>query len=95
MAPTSGRDSEQAPLLADDALNGDGDSNIDDGDEERTKQQRLGNWLARIWHWCLENLMAIAIILLLIGGIVALSVYFAGSLTIYLRSEAVLTVTQS
>ena len=77
--PTSGRDSEQAPLLADDAVNGDGDSDLENGDGEDSKQQRVHHWLAKAWHWCLNNLMVIAIILLLIGGIVALSVYFAGS----------------
>lgn len=76
---TSGRDGEQAPLLADDALNGDGDSGLENGEEEDSKQQKVRNWLAKAWHWCLNNLMVIAIILLLIGGIVALSVYFAGS----------------
>ncbi len=76
--PTSGRDSEQAPLLADDALNGDGDSDLENGDEEDSKQQRVRDGLAKAWHWCLNNLMVIGIILLLIGGIVALSVYFAG-----------------
>ena len=77
--PNSGRDSEQAPLLANDAPNGDGDSDLENGDEEDSKQQRVRHWLVNAWHWCLNNLMVIAIILLLIGGIVALSVYFAGS----------------
>lgn len=75
--PTSGRRSEQAPLLADDALNGDGDSDLENGEEEDSKQQRVRDGLAKAWHWCLNNLMVIAITLLLIGGIVALSVYFA------------------
>ena len=77
--PTSGRGSEQAPLLADDAPNGDGDSDLENGEEEDSKQQRVREGLAKAWHWCLNNLMVIAIIMLLIGGIVALSVYFAGS----------------
>ena len=77
--PTSGRGSEQTPLLADDAPNGDGDSDLENGEEEDSKQQRVREGFAKAWHWCLNNLMVIAIILLLIGGIVALSVYFAGS----------------
>ena len=77
--PASGRDSEQAPLLADDAPNGDDDSDVDDGVEGDSKQGRVRSWLTKAWHWLLSNLMAVAIIVLLLGGIIALCVYFAGS----------------
>ena len=77
--PASGRDSEQAPLLADDAPNGDDDdSSLGDGVEGDSKQGRVCGWLTKAWHWLLNNLMVVAITLLLLGGIIALCVYFAG-----------------
>lgn len=72
----SRRDSEQAPLLTDDAPNGDDDeSNLGDGVEVDSK---VRGWLTKAWHWLLKNLMAVVIVLLLLGGVIALCVYFAG-----------------
>lgn len=75
---TSSNNREDAPLLADDAPN---DVESDGGDAtngEASKQE--GAWFQKAWHWALNNLMMIALGLLLLGGIVALIVYFAGML---------------
>ena len=72
------RHGEDAPLLADDAANGDLDS--EDGDYEGdSKGSKFRSWLGKAWEWFQNNLMVVAIILLLIGGLVALCVYFAGA----------------
>ena len=73
-----GRDSEQAPLLADDAPDRDDDSVGSDGGGGNSKRERVHSWLTKAWHWLSNNIMVVAIILLLIGGIIALCVYFAG-----------------
>ena len=67
---------EDAPLLADDSAN-DVESDSEDG---ANRDQQDGNWPRKLWQWISSNLMILAIILLLIGGIVALCVYFAGEL---------------
>lgn len=77
---TSGRDSEQAPLLADDARDDEADS-VDDAPQANgkvAKREKPRIWLRKSWDWLLNNLMTTAIILLLLGGLIALLVYFAG-----------------
>ena len=76
----SGRDGEQAPLLADDARDDEADS-VEDTPQTNgkvPKRERPRIWLRKSWHWLLNNLMTTAIILLLLGGFIALVVYFAG-----------------
>lgn len=77
---TSGRDSEQAPLLADDARDDEADS-VEDAPQANgkvSKREKSRIWLRKSWDWLLNNLMTAAIILLLLGGLIALLVYFAG-----------------
>ena len=77
---TSARDSEQAPLLADDARDDEADS-VEDAPQANgkvPKREKPRIWLRKSWNWLLNNLMATAIILLLLGGLIALLVYFAG-----------------
>lgn len=79
----SRRDGEQAPLLADDAR-GDEEDSVEDATQANGKVPRREKpriWLRKSWHWLLNNLMITAIILLLLGGLIALLVYFAGMLT--------------
>ena len=77
---TSGRDSEQAPLLADDARDDEADS-VEDAPQANgkvSKGEKPRIWLRKSRDWLLNNLMTTAIILLLLGGLIALLVYFAG-----------------
>ena len=77
---TTGRDSEQAPLLADDAHDDEADS-VEDAPQVNgkvSKREKPRIWLRKSWDWLLNNLMTTAIILLLLGGFVAILVYFAG-----------------
>ena len=77
---TSGRDSEQAPLLADDARDDEADS-IEDAPQANDKAPKSGKprmWLRKSRDWLMNNIMTSAIILLLLGGLIALVVYFAG-----------------
>ena len=74
------RDSEQAPLLADDARDDEADS-VEDAQQANgkvAKRKESRGWLRKSWTWLLNNLMVTAIILLLLGGLVALLVYFTG-----------------
>ena len=76
----SGRDGEQAPLLADDAHDDEADS-VEDAPRANGKvptREKPRIWLRKSWHWLSKNLMTIAIVLLLLGGLIALVVYFAG-----------------
>ena len=76
----SGRDGEQAPLLADDAHDGEADS-VDDAPRANGKVRTRAKpriWLRKSWRWLSKNLKTIAIVLLLLGGLIALIVYFAG-----------------
>ena len=77
---TSGRDSEEAPLLADDAHDNEADS-VEDAPRANGKvptREKPRIWLRKFWHWLSKNLMTAAIVLLLIGGLIALVAYFAG-----------------
>lgn len=76
--PAAGGSREDAPLLADDAAD---DIESDGGEAangEISNKEKAGAWFQKGWHWILNNLMVVAIILLLLGGVVALCVYFAG-----------------
>ena len=77
---TSRRDGEQAPLLADDARDDEADSVEDSprANGEVPKREKPRIWLRTSWKWLSNNLMTTAIILLLLGGLIALLVYFAG-----------------
>ena len=77
---TSGRYNEQAPLLADDAPNDEADSveDLPQANGKVPKREKPRKWLKNAWHWVWNNLMTTAIILLLLGGLIALLVYFAG-----------------
>ncbi len=79
---TSSNNREAAPLLADDAPNDVESDGGDATDGGAPKQEGARAWLQKAWHWALNNLMIIALGLLLLGGIVALIVYFAGMLPI-------------
>ena len=77
---TSERNGEQAPLLADDARDDEADS-VEDAPQANgkvPKREKPRIWFRKSWHWLWNNLMTTAIILLLLGGLVALLVYFAG-----------------
>lgn len=77
---TSRRDGEQAPLLADDARDDEADS-VEDAPEANgkvSKRERPRIWLRKSWKWLSNNLMTTAIVLLLLGGLIALLVYFTG-----------------
>lgn len=76
----SQRDSEQAPLLADTAPDDEADSveDVPQANGKVPKREKPRIWLRQSWDWLLNNLMTTAIILLLLGGLIALLVYFAG-----------------
>ena len=85
---TSRQGGEQAPLLANDARDDEADS-VDDAlyaNGKASKQEKSRTWLGKSWHWLWNNLMTTAIILLLLGGLIALLVYFAGMFDVALTS---------
>ncbi|KAL9633625.1 MAG: hypothetical protein Q9164_004589, partial [Protoblastenia rupestris] len=65
--------SEEAPLLVDEASNE--EENVEN--PRGTSEYGSQNFLQKAWYWFLNHLMMVVIVLLLIGGIVALSIYFA------------------
>ena len=68
-------DSENAPLLdhsgweRDDAKNGERRPNM---------SEKMRNYFARIGQWLLKNRMVASLIALLLGGFIALCIYFGG-----------------
>ena len=74
--PTPARDSEDAPLLADDTASDHGESarDVDDHDHDRKFSTYFGN----LGRWILRNRMVVAILCLLLGGFIALCIYFGG-----------------
>lgn len=79
--PTSAQDNEEAPLLADDDSNEGLEANADEESSARRlakKQGRAGKRVQKAGHWLWSNKMILAITLLLIGGVIALIVYFTG-----------------
>ena len=79
--PTAARDNEDAPLLADDTASDHGDdgvTNVGDHDHDRKASNSFGNF----GRWILRNRMVVAILCLLLGGFIALCIYFGGKRTI-------------
>ena len=72
----SARDNEDAPLLADDAPNEDIEANA--VEEPTTKREKTKRWFQKAGHWIWSNKMVLALVLLLIGGIITVVVYFTG-----------------
>ena len=76
--------SEEAPLIANDALDQDETDDADIAEESPDAQQpskgnqALGS-LQNMGRWLWDHLMVICITILLIGGVVALAIYFAGN----------------
>lgn len=71
--PAQEHDSERAPLLDHD---GSGDTAGNDGNAKAAGNTQ--RYLRKSGRWLLKNRMVVAIITLLIGGFVALCVYFGG-----------------
>ena len=77
----SALDHEDTPLLADNAVNEDIEANgVEEGHSERPvgKQEKARTCFHTIGHWLWNNKMILAIVLVLLGGLVALIVYFTG-----------------
>ena len=78
---TSALVNEEAPLLADDAQDEDIGANAV---EERPKDQPVSQWekprmfFQNVGHWIWSNKMILALVLLLVGGIIAVIIYFTG-----------------
>ena len=73
--PAQEHDSESAPLLDHD---GPEDGHEDDGGSQPTMSEKTRRWLGKVGRWLLKNRMVLAIVTLLIGGFIALCVYFGG-----------------
>ena len=67
---------EEAPLLHNHASNTLGS---DGGEAETLKQRKADPWFYQIRRWLFNHRAIIAICLLLLGGFIALCVYFAGT----------------
>ena len=79
-SPAPEQDSEVAPLLTENAPVGENEEDGFDGaSEQASKNKKSKTWLGRSWHWLQSNLMIVALVLLLLGGLIALLVYFAGT----------------
>ena len=65
---------EEGPLIANEAPND--EESVDN--LQHSSKGKSGELFQRAWQWLVNHLMTVIIVLLLIGGIVALSVYFAG-----------------
>lgn len=81
--PSAAHDSEAAPLLADGAADEDIEANdVEEPSNEQPilKQEKVRNCYRKGWHWLRTNLMIVAVVCLLLGGIIALLVYFTGTL---------------
>ena len=96
----SGRDGEEAPLLADD-VHGDEEDSVEDAPRANGKvptREKPRIWLRKSWHWLSKNLTTAAIVLLLLGGLIALVAYFAGVFyftpSIYFGSSPILSCIQ-
>lgn len=72
---------EEAPLLADGAPNEDMEADAVEECSARQPAKKQGNareWFQKVGRWLWSNRMILAIALLLMGGIIALIVYFTG-----------------
>ena len=75
----SENDNEDAPLLADDSPNEDIEaSTLKEPGHLSTKREQTKRFLQNVGHWTWSNKVILALVLLLIGGIVAVVVYFTG-----------------
>ena len=75
---------EDAPLLADDAASDDEHETGDAGNQSAGHPPSHGSLrgsLTRFGRWILKNRMVVAILCLLLGGFIALCVYFGGEST--------------
>lgn len=73
---------EDAPLLAEDGPD-DIESNDEDGNDRNVSNlDKARTWFRKVGHWAWNNLMIVALVLLLLGGVIALLVYFAGMLLV-------------
>lgn len=71
--PAQEHDSERAPLLDHD---GSGDVGGNDGNTKAAGSTQ--RYLRKSGRWLLKNRMVVAIITLLVGGVIALCVYYGG-----------------
>lgn len=83
--PAGGRDNEDAPLLANGAAADDGhrldDAGNQDGAPKSSTHRSFRSYLVSSGRWVLRNRMIVAILCLLLGGFIALCIYFGGELT--------------
>ena len=80
--PAPEHDSEDAPMLTNDNSSNDReDGSLDDeASGRKTAGSRARRWFRRVGRRLWRNRMVVAIILLLLGGFIALCVYFGGTL---------------
>lgn len=71
---------EDAPLLADDGPNDNESNDGDANDRNVSSRDKARNWFQQAGRWAWNNLMIVALVLLLLGGVIALIIYFAGML---------------
>ncbi len=77
----SARDDEEAPLLADDARDEDIEANAVEErptDKPVSQREKTRIFFQKVGHWIWSNKMILALVLLLTGGIIAVTVYFTG-----------------
>ena len=75
---------EDAPLLADDAASDDEHEsrNVENQTASQpTTPRSFRNYLTRFGRWILKNRMVVSILCLLLGGFIALCIYFGGEST--------------
>ena len=70
---------EDAPLLANDSPDDIESNGGEVTDKDVSKQHRVTGWFYAAWQWICNNIVIIAMGLLLLGGIVALCIYFGGT----------------
>ena len=84
---------EDAPLLAGGAASDDDHESGHSADQapgKSTRRASLRDYLARSGRWILKNRMVVAILCLLLGGFIALCVYFGGELTDKLLTQIII-----
>ena len=69
---------EAAPLLANDTPDDIETNGGEAMDKDVSKQDRFAGWFYGTWHWIRNNIVIIAMGLLLLGGVIALCIYFGG-----------------
>lgn len=73
---------EDAPLLADDGPNDMESDGGDANDRDVSNRDKARTWFRKAGRWAWNNLMVVALVLLLLGGVIALAIYFAGMLLV-------------